>query len=101
MAFSWRVDGLVFPLGCQSIRIGGMMQRYMFLTEEEIRQLTGHKRSDAQAKELRKMDIEYKTRANGSVAVHRAYLEKEFGLLPEQNITGEPFKINLEGINAA
>lgn len=77
------------------------MKAQTFLTEEEIRQLTKHVRSDAQARSLNYLGIDYKKRADGSIAVLRAYLEKEFGLLPEENITKKTFKLNLEGINAA
>lgn len=51
-----------------------------FLTTSELVELTGKVRHSAQIRQLRHMGIHHKTRADGSVAVLRAHVEKEFGL---------------------
>ena len=51
----------------------------MFLTTEEVAELTGRQRSDAQVRALRFMGIEHKVRPDGSVAVLRAHVERIFG----------------------
>jgi len=51
----------------------------MFLTSEEIKELTGLQRYTAQARALAKMGIEYKVRPNGSIVVLRSHVEKQFG----------------------
>ena len=53
----------------------------MFLTREELCELTGRKRRHAQTIQLRAMGIEHKTRADGSVAVLRAHIERVFGAI--------------------
>lgn len=52
----------------------------MFLTPDEVRELTGRLRRDAQAAALRHMGIEHKVRPDGSIAVLRAHVEREFGV---------------------
>lgn len=51
----------------------------MFLTDEELRELTHRQKHKAQARVLRAMGIEYKVRADGSIAVLRSHVEKEMG----------------------
>jgi hypothetical protein len=51
----------------------------MFLKPDEITDLTGRQRSDAQCRVLTFMGIEHKQRPDGSVAVLRAHVEKAFG----------------------
>lgn len=51
----------------------------LFLTTDELRDLTGRTRRDAQASALRYMGIEHKIRPDGSVAVLRAHVEKLMG----------------------
>lgn len=53
----------------------------MFLTKEEITELTGRVRSDAQAKALNVMGIHHKRRPNGEIAVLKAHVESEFGII--------------------
>ena len=48
----------------------------MLLTPEELEQLTGKRRRDAQIRALRYMGVEHKVRPDGSVAVLRAHVEK-------------------------
>jgi hypothetical protein len=50
----------------------------MFLSPDEIIELTGRHRRDAQVKQLNKMGIVYKLRADGSVVVLTAHVSKEF-----------------------
>lgn len=47
----------------------------MMLTSQELKELTGHSRSDAQVRELKFMGIEHKIRRDGSVAVSRDHCE--------------------------
>ncbi len=49
------------------------------LTAEELRELTGCRRSDAQARTLDHMGIPYSTRPNGTLAVLRVVAEKVLG----------------------
>lgn len=51
----------------------------MFLTPEELIELTGKQRKPAQARVLTLMGIEHRLRPDGSVAVLRAHVEKLFG----------------------
>lgn len=48
----------------------------MFLTPDELIQLTGRKRSASQLKTLNAMGIEHKRRPDGSVVVLRSLVEK-------------------------
>lgn len=52
----------------------------MILTPDELQQLTGRKRRDAQVPVLRHMGIEHRTRPDGSVVVLRAHVEQVLGL---------------------
>lgn len=45
------------------------------LSQQELKELTGHSRSDAQARELKFMGIEHKIRRDGSVAVSKDHCE--------------------------
>ena len=51
----------------------------MFLTPEELVELTHAKRRDTQIRALRMMGIEYKLRPNGTPAVLCSHIEKVFG----------------------
>lgn len=46
----------------------------MILTENELEQLTGARRSDAQARELSFLGIPYRKRRDGSIVVLRDHL---------------------------
>jgi len=50
----------------------------MFLTPDELIELTERKRRDAQVKVLRHMGIQHKIRPNGSLAVLKSHIEKQF-----------------------
>jgi hypothetical protein len=52
----------------------------LFLTEDEMVELSGFRRSSAQAKALRTMGIEHKIRADGRVLVLRKHIEELFGV---------------------
>jgi len=49
------------------------------LTPAELRELTGRRRADAQARSLEHMGIPYSTRPNGTLAVLRAVVERALG----------------------
>jgi len=51
----------------------------MLLTPEELRKLTNRQRRPSQAKELRAMGIEFRTRTDGSLVVLRATVEIALG----------------------
>lgn len=51
----------------------------MFLTAEELREMTKRTQYRAQIRVLRALGIAHKVRPDGSVAVLRAHVEKEFG----------------------
>lgn len=51
----------------------------MFLTEDEIKEMTGRVQRQAQAKMLNSLGITHKIRSDGSVLVLRAHVEKELG----------------------
>ena len=59
----------------------------MFLTPEELRELTGRKRPSAQVRALRTMGIEHRVRPDGSLAVSRSHVE---GLL--SGVVGDKVK---------
>jgi len=50
----------------------------IFLTREEVAQLTSRLRHAAQARVLRFMGVEHRIRPDGSLAVMRAHVEKMF-----------------------
>jgi hypothetical protein len=56
----------------------------MILTPDELEQLTGRIRADAQARALRHMGIDHKLRPDGSVAVLRSHAERVLGGAPVQ-----------------
>lgn len=51
----------------------------MFLSDDEIENLTKRTRHPAQTRVLTFMGIEHKLRPDGSIAVLRAHVEKMFG----------------------
>lgn len=52
----------------------------MILTQEQVSELTGRRRRDAQAKVLRHMGIEFRRRPDGSLAVSRAHVDAVLGV---------------------
>lgn len=57
---------------------------FMFLTEDEIRELTRRKVHRSQTEALRSMGISHKVRPDGSVAVLKSHVEKTLDGLPEK-----------------
>lgn len=57
----------------------------MFLTAEEMIEMTGRQRSDAQVRVLKFMGIEHRIRPDGKVVVLRAHVESVFGIAPATN----------------
>jgi hypothetical protein len=51
----------------------------MFLTQKQIAELTGKRQRRVQARVLNGMGIQYKTRADGSLAVLESHIEKVMG----------------------
>jgi hypothetical protein len=51
----------------------------MFLNDQELYELTKRRRRDAQVRALRFMGIDHKVRPDGSVAVSKTHIDKEFG----------------------
>lgn len=51
----------------------------MFLTKDDLSELTGRIQRSAQIKQLIFMGIEHRIRADGSIAVLTAHVDKEFG----------------------
>ena len=51
----------------------------MFLSKQEIKELTKRIRYTAQTRALCAMGIEHRVRVDGSLAVLRAHVEQEFG----------------------
>jgi hypothetical protein len=67
----------------------------MFLDQDEIIELTNRKRRDAQKIMLNSLGITYKVRADGSIAILRAHVEKEFGgNTPEKKMKKELWEPN-------
>lgn len=71
----------------------------MFLTKEELREMTLRTQYAAQVRALRAMGITFKIRADGSVAVLRAHVEEEFGGRGTVKAKTDEFQPNWEGIN--
>lgn len=63
----------------------------MNLTEREICDLTAKERHSAQARALRHIGIDFKTRADGSLVVSRIHAEKMLG-----GTTGNPVRVKSE-----
>lgn len=52
----------------------------MFLTPEEVAELTNRRRSAAQARALNAMGIEHRRRPDGSIVVSRAHVDAMLGV---------------------
>ena len=61
----------------------------MILTPDELTELTGRRRSDAQARVLRFMGIEHRRRPDGSLAVSSAHVDALLGVTQERSIPKE------------
>lgn len=51
----------------------------MFLSPDELRELTGKHRSDAQRRALDRMSMRYGVRPDGTLAVLRSHVERTLG----------------------
>lgn len=71
----------------------------MFLTEEEIKELTHYELRKYQAIALRSMGIEHRIRPDGSLAVLRSHVDKIMGGGLDVTHTQE-VEPNWDGINA-
>lgn len=72
----------------------------MFLDDDELRSMTHRVQRSAQAKMLRSMGIAFKQRADGTLAVLRSHVEKEFGVGDERKPRAKEFQPNWSGLNA-
>lgn len=61
----------------------------MFLTEDDLTELTGKRQNAARIRALNGMGIQHKMRPDGSIAVLRAHVERIFGEAPKKNETAE------------
>lgn len=72
----------------------------MFLTADEVHDLTDRIQRTAQKKVLRSMGVEFRERPDGSVAILRAHVEKLFGHAADAKPKAKEFQPNWGGINA-
>ena len=71
----------------------------MFLTAEEIAELTKRTRPSAQVKVLRALGIEHRQRPDRSIIVLRAHVEHLLGGVAPAKVR-KPAELNLDTINA-
>lgn len=67
----------------------------MFLTKDEVIELTGKKQRSAQAAVLNALGITYKVRPDGSLVILRSHVEQKLGIVPakpvlDPRLTWEP-----------
>lgn len=72
----------------------------MFLDNDEIRELTGRVQYRAQAKMLRSLGLTHKIRADGTLLVLRAHVERELGGAPSAAARKREFVPNWSAANA-
>lgn len=65
----------------------------MFLTLEELTELTGRRRSDAHRRALDSMGVQYKVRPDGTVAVLKAHVEALFSQSSHKRKTAPNFSL--------
>lgn len=68
----------------------------MILTQEQLSELTGRRRHDAQAKVLRHMGIEFRQRPDGSLAVARAHVDAMLCVAPAATVKN--FELDLSAV---
>jgi len=73
----------------------------MFLSTDEIHSMTNRVQRSAQAKMLRSMGIEFRQRADGSLAVLRSHVEQLFGVASAPARKKAPTEPNWGAMNAA
>lgn len=64
----------------------------MFLTQSQLIELTGFKRSGAQLRALRYLGLEHRQRADGSLVVLKSHVEQALGLLTADKTSNKPKK---------
>jgi hypothetical protein len=72
----------------------------MFLSKEELVELTNRHRCDCQIKMLRGMGIEHRVRADGSIAVLTAHVKQVFGLSADTIPTEQRVEPHWDMVNA-
>lgn len=70
----------------------------MFLSDKEIYELTKKQRRDAQVRALRFMGIEFRERADGSVAVLQEHINKVLGGIVEKKVRLKTAEPNWSGV---
>lgn len=73
----------------------------MFLTPDEITELTRRQQRAAQRAVLNALGIIHKVRPDGSIAVLHAHIEKEFGGAPAASKAKGPRQPNWEALTHA
>lgn len=73
----------------------------MFLSADEVRDLTKRVHYSAQVKVLRSMGIEHRARPDGSLAVLRAHVEQVLGLTTPKKRKTTPAEPNWSALDAA
>jgi len=66
----------------------GRRRDLMFLTDDELTDLTGMKRRDGRVRALREMGVEHRIRPDGRVIVLRAHVESLLGGAPGPIVSG-------------
>lgn len=56
----------------------------MFLTDDELTELTGKRQNAARMRVLNSMGVQHKARADGSIVVLRAHIERMLGETVQQ-----------------
>lgn len=70
----------------------------MFLTPEELVQLTGRHRRDSQVRALNFMGIEHCIRPDGKVVVLRRHVEEMLGLKPDKEAKPKSVEPNWDAL---
>lgn len=72
----------------------------MFLTADEIKELTKRTQYRAQAQMLNHLGITHKVRSDGTLLVLRSHVEKEMGGISDAKTKVREFQPNWEAIHA-
>lgn len=70
----------------------------MFLTHAELYELTGRRRRDAQGRQLTRMGIIHKVRADGGIVVLESHVENLLGGTIKKTVRHEQAEPDLGGI---
>jgi hypothetical protein len=89
--FIWPTIAPAWPMSCGRLKrpqhnstamassAGWRLENKMFLNDKELTDLTKRKRAKAQQRQLNAMGIQYKVRADGTLVVLYAHVERIFG----------------------